>query len=49
MRETRFYDVVQSLSRTELSPLVLCGWVLCAHIAGGLLIAYLGAKNSRWE
>ncbi len=49
MRDTRFYDVVQSISQTELSPFALCGWVLLCHIAGGLLVAYLGAKTSRWD
>lgn len=49
MRDTRFYDVVQSVSQTELSALELCGWVLGSHVAGGLLLAYLGSKHSRWE
>ncbi|HEV7405322.1 MAG TPA: ATP-binding cassette domain-containing protein [Chthoniobacteraceae bacterium] len=49
MRDTRFYDVVQSVSQTELSPLGLCGWVLVFHILAGLLLAYLGSRHSRWE
>ena len=49
MRETRFYDFVQSMSATELVGFELCAWVLLMHIAGGIVVAYLGAKNSRWE
>ncbi len=49
MRDTRFYDVVQSVSQTELAPLGLCGWVLVFHILAGLLLAYLGSRHSQWE
>jgi ABC-type multidrug transport system ATPase subunit len=49
MRDTRFYDVVQSVSQTELAPLGLCGWVLVFHILAGLVLAYLGSRHSRWE
>jgi ABC-type multidrug transport system ATPase subunit len=49
MRDTRFYDVVQSVSQTELAPLGVCGWVLVFHIIAGLLLAYLGSRHSRWE
>ena len=49
MRDTRFYDVVQSVSQTSLSAPALCCWVLGSHIAGGLLLAYLGSKHSRWQ
>jgi ABC transport system ATP-binding/permease protein len=49
MRDTRFYDVVQSMAQTELVAIELCGWVLFMHALGGILVAYLGAQNSRWE
>ena len=49
MRDTRFYDVVQSVSQTELLALALCCWVLCSHVAVGLVLAYLGCKRSQWE
>jgi hypothetical protein len=49
MRDTRFYDFVQSMSATELVAFGLCAWVLCMHIVGGIVVAYLGAQNSRWE
>ncbi len=49
MRETRFYDYVQSMSQTELVAVELCIWVLLVHAIGGILFAYLGAQHSRWE
>ncbi|MEO6969900.1 MAG: ATP-binding cassette domain-containing protein [Chthoniobacterales bacterium] len=49
MRDTRFYDFVQSMSTTELVAFGLCAWVLFMHIVGGIVVAYLGAQNSRWE
>lgn len=49
MRETRFYDFVQSMSATELVAYELCAWVLLMHVLGGIVVAYLGVKNSRWE
>lgn len=49
MRDTRFYDFVQSMSQTELVAIELCAWVLLMHAAGGILVAYLGVQRSRWE
>ena len=49
MRDTRFYNVIQSVSQTKLAPLGLCGWVLVFPILAGLLLAYLGSRHSRWE
>lgn len=49
MRETRFYDVVQSMSQTELAAFELCIFVLVIHVVGGLVVAYLGTQNSRWQ
>jgi ABC transport system ATP-binding/permease protein len=49
MRDTRFYDVVQSLTQTELVAIQLCAWVLLMHAVGGILVAYLGSQNSQWE
>ncbi|HWL52975.1 MAG TPA: ATP-binding cassette domain-containing protein [Chthoniobacteraceae bacterium] len=48
LRETRFYDVVQSISQTSLSPGVLCFWVLASHVVIGIFIAVIGCRNSRW-
>jgi ABC transport system ATP-binding/permease protein len=49
MRDTRFYDVVQDVTQTKLSPLELCIWVLASHVVLGLFFAYVGCKHSRWE
>jgi len=49
MRDTRFYDVVQMVSPTALSSVALCIWTLSCHIAIGLIVAYLGCKQSRWD
>lgn len=49
MRDTRFYDFVQGTVQTDLSPIQLCIWVLFMHAIGGVLVAYVGARNSRWE
>jgi ABC-type multidrug transport system ATPase subunit len=49
MRETRFYDVVQLVTPTDLAAIPLCVWALGCHVAVGLLVAYLGCKHSRWE
>jgi hypothetical protein len=49
MRDTRFYDIVQMTARTELAPYAVCGWVLLAHTLAGLMLAYFGARASRWE
>jgi ABC-type multidrug transport system ATPase subunit len=49
MRDTRFYDFVQSMAQTELVAIELCAWVLLMHALAGILVAYLGAQNSRWQ
>ena len=49
MQDTRFYDVVQMTSRTDLTPFAICIWVLLAHILAGLLLAYFGSRESRWD
>jgi ABC-type multidrug transport system ATPase subunit len=49
MRDTRFYDFVQSVTQTELAAFELCAWVLFMHAIGGILVAYIGLQNSRWD
>ena len=49
MRDTRYYDIVQSVSPTSLSPGAICLWALGCHVVIGLLIACLGCIRSRWE
>ena len=49
MLETPYYDAVQAVTQTKLSPGPLCAWVLGCHIVIGILITGLGCRNSRWE
>ena len=49
MRDTRFYDIVQSMTQTELTGIELCVWVLAMHALGGIFVAYIGTQNSRWQ
>lgn len=49
MKDTRFYDVVQTVTHTELSAVALCLWALGCHVVLGLVLTYLGTMQSRWE
>ena len=49
MRDTRFYDAVQLVTRTELAGTALCLWALASHVVLGVVLAYLGCRRSRWE
>jgi ABC-type multidrug transport system ATPase subunit len=49
MHETRFYEAVLAVTQTRLMSSGLCSWVLMCHVIIGLLVAYMGCKNSRWE
>ncbi len=49
MHETRFYEAVLAVTQTRLMSSGLCAWVLMCHVIIGLLVAYMGCKNSRWE
>ena len=49
MHETRFYEAVKKVTQTEISTAPLCIWWLGCHVVLGLIIAYTGCKNSRWE
>ena len=49
MRDTRYYDVVQSIAPTDLSLGALCFFALGCHVVIGLIISYLGCIRCRWE
>ena len=49
MRDTRYYDVVQSVAPTDLSLGALCLFALGCHVVIGLIISYLGCIRCRWE
>ncbi len=49
LRDTRYYEAVQLVTRTPLASLELALWVLLSHVILGLFLAYAGCKSSRWE
>ena len=49
MRDTRYYDIVQSVSPTDLSLGAICLWALGCHVIIGLIVSYMGCLRSRWE
>ncbi len=49
MKDTRFYEAVQTVTQTGLSPVEVCFWVLGCHVILGLFLAWMGCKHSRWE
>ncbi len=49
MRAERYYEIVQMVAQTALSPLFLCFAVLAFHLLLGLGLAYLGCRQSRWN
>ena len=49
LKEERYYDIVQMVVQSPLSPSALCIWVLGAHIAAGLLIAWIGCERRQLD
>lgn len=49
VRDTPYYGAAASVTQTNLHESMLCLWVLLAHVVLGIIFAYTGAKNSRWE
>ncbi len=49
LRGERYYDIVQMVAQTALSPASLCLWVLCSHIVIGLFVAWIGSQRSRLD
>ncbi|HEY5742389.1 MAG TPA: ATP-binding cassette domain-containing protein [Terrimicrobiaceae bacterium] len=47
LKGERYYDIVQTVIQTELSPAVLCAWVLGTHILVGLFATWVGCNRSR--
>ncbi|HEY8899793.1 MAG TPA: ATP-binding cassette domain-containing protein [Chthoniobacterales bacterium] len=47
LRGERYYDIVQMVVQTALSPAAMCLWVLSVHILVGLLLAWAGSRLSR--
>jgi hypothetical protein len=49
LRGERYYDIVQTIIQTQLSPAPLCLWVLGSHVILGLFAAWVGCQHSRWD
>jgi len=49
LKGERYYDIVQTVIQTQLSPASLCLWVLCSHIVIGFFVAWLGCQRGRLE
>jgi len=47
LKAERYYDIVQTVVQTQLSPSMLCLWVLGSHVVIGLFGAWLGSQRSR--
>ncbi len=45
LKGERYYDIVQMVVQTALSPAALCVWVLCSHIIIGLFAALIGCQR----
>ena len=49
LQDTRFYDLIIKITKTELASVPACYGLLLAQIALGLGIAYLGCRRSVWD
>jgi ABC-type multidrug transport system ATPase subunit len=49
MRDTRFYDLILAITKTELAAVPVCYWVLMAQTALGMFVAYLGCQRNGWD
>ncbi|MFZ9920104.1 MAG: ATP-binding cassette domain-containing protein [Terrimicrobiaceae bacterium] len=45
LKSERYYDIVQTVVQSPLSPLSICIWALVAHIAAGLFAAWIGCEK----
>lgn len=45
LKGERYYDIVQLVAQTALSPAALCLWVLCFHVIIGLFAAWIGCQR----
>ena len=49
LKGERYYDIVQTVIQTQLSPTPLCLWALGSHVVLGLFAAWLGCQHSRLD
>jgi ABC-type multidrug transport system ATPase subunit len=49
LRETRYYDVLELVVPTTLSPEGLCVWILVLHVVVGVFLAWAGCLRADWD
>ena len=49
LRAERYYDIVNMVIQTTLSPANLCLWVLGTHVFVGILLTFQGCQRTRME
>ena len=49
MRDTRFYDLILTITKTDLAATPVCYWVLIAQTVLGMFVAYLGCQRNAWD
>ncbi len=49
MSDTAFYEAVKQVTSTTLVTPALAAFVLGAHILTGLIMSYIGSRNSQWD
>lgn len=45
LSQERYFDIVQSVVQSPLAPPALCVWILGAHIAVGIFVAWIGCER----
>ena len=45
LKGERYYDIVQMVVQTALSPTEICLWVLCSHVIIGLFLTWIGCNR----
>ena len=49
LKDTRFYDLVKSITETPLASFGVSLWILLIHLLMGLVLAYFGMRRSQWR
>ena len=49
LKGERYYDIVQTVIQTALSPMSLCLWLLTCHIGLGIFAAWIGCQRSKLD
>jgi len=49
LKDTRFYDLVKSITETPLASSGVSLWILLIHLLMGLVLTYFGMRRSQWR